>query len=155
MAQRQQGSGKSTAKSTSKSGGRSTAKTTAKTTAPAQTADRQTALKKIEKTEIVTRKTKGDAPRELTSEQVRWHCPETIFGFETTKEIGPLNTIVGQHRAMESLRLGAGIDSPGFNVFVSGLSGTGRLTTIQVILEEVTKSCPPTFDYCYVYLLLF
>ncbi|HYF04303.1 MAG TPA: AAA family ATPase [Patescibacteria group bacterium] len=152
MAQRQQGSGKSTAKSSTKSTGRSSAKSGVKSaTSARQTVKNETALKKIEKTEIVTRKSRADAPRELTSEQVRWHCPESIFNFDTTKEIGPLNTIVGQHRAMESLRLGAGIKSPGFNVFVSGLSGTGRLTTIEAILAEVTKSCPPTFDYCYVY----
>ncbi len=148
MAQRQQGSGKSTAKSTA----RSSAKSTAKAATPARQVVKKGAPKNnIDKTEILTRRTKADAPRELTYEQVRWHCPEKIFNFKTTKEIGPLTTIVGQHRAMESLRLGAGINSPGFNIFVSGLSGTGRLTTIKVILEEVTTAVPPTYDYCYVH----
>ncbi|MGA2297866.1 MAG: Lon-like protease helical domain-containing protein, partial [FCB group bacterium] len=40
--------------------------------------------------------------------------------------------------------------SKGYNIFVSGLAGTGRLSTVKKILEEVTVIQPNLFDYCYV-----
>ncbi len=88
--------------------------------------------------------------KELLPEQIRWICPETGFKFETTKELSPLDAIVGQNRAIEALRIGAELKSKGYNIFVSGLSGTGRLSTVSAILKEVSTSKPIVFDYCYV-----
>lgn len=88
---------------------------------------------------------------ELKPEQLRWHCPEDALNFKTTtKELEPLNTIVGQSRAIEAIRLGAELRSQGYNIFVSGLSGTGRLSTVESILKDVTTSVPLLYDYCYV-----
>jgi len=92
-----------------------------------------------------------ELPQELAPEQLRWRCPEEELPFETTDEVEPLEEIVGQPRALEALRLGARLWAPGYNVYVSGISGTGRLTTVQKILEETLESCPPLFDYCYVH----
>lgn len=81
---------------------------------------------------------------------LRWTCPEVKLSFTSTKELEPLNDIVGQPRAMEAIRMGAELHAKGYNIFVTGLSGTGRLTTVKSILESVTTSCPITYDYCYV-----
>ncbi len=81
---------------------------------------------------------------------LNWNCPTDLFDFETTQELEHLDTIVGQPRAIEAIRLGAELNSKGYNIFVSGLSGTGRLSTVKSILEKVTSSCPITYDYCYV-----
>jgi ATP-dependent Lon protease len=89
-------------------------------------------------------------PKKLMAEELRWTCSDSNFKFKTTKEIEPLDTIVGQERAIESIRMGALILSPGYNVFVSGLSGTGRLTTVKKILEEVADFSPTLNDFCYV-----
>jgi ATP-dependent Lon protease len=89
-------------------------------------------------------------PNPLPPESLRWHCPEEIFSFNSTRELTPLKGIVGQDRAIEAIKMGAELFSHGYNVFVSGISGTGRLTTVQQILDEVTVSCPPLYDYCYV-----
>lgn len=86
----------------------------------------------------------------LSPELMRWRCPIENFKFKSTKELTPLNEIVGQPRAIEALRLGAELQAKGYNIFVTGLSGTGRLTTVQHILEKVTSTCPITFDFCYV-----
>ncbi len=88
---------------------------------------------------------------ELAPEQLRWRCPEEELPFETTEELEPLEEIVGQPRALEALRLGVRLWAPGYNVYVSGLSGTGRLTTVQKILQEELRECPPLYDYCYVH----
>ncbi|MCS7169630.1 MAG: AAA family ATPase [Candidatus Kapabacteria bacterium] len=97
------------------------------------------------------RRVQGKLPPELPADRLRWRCSEHIFPFETTSELEPLEEIVGQPRALEALRLGVRLWAPGYNVYVSGLSGTGRLTTVQQILQEVLQVCPPLYDYCYVH----
>ncbi len=87
---------------------------------------------------------------ELKKEQMRWNCPDEAFNFETTKDLEPLDKIVGQARAVEAIRIGAGLKAKGYNIFVTGLSGTGRLTTVKQILENNTSSKPKLYDYCYV-----
>ncbi|MBK9246579.1 MAG: AAA family ATPase [Ignavibacteria bacterium] len=87
---------------------------------------------------------------ELTPKQMRWRCPEELFSFETTQELTPIKGIVGQERAIEAIRLGAKLYSHGYNTFVSGVSGTGRLSTVKKILDEVATSTPVLFDFCYV-----
>ncbi len=86
----------------------------------------------------------------VSPENLRWNCPTDMFNFKSTSELEPLNTIVGQPRAIEAIRMGAELHAKGFNIFVTGLSGTGRLSTVKNILEEVTTSCPITYDFCYV-----
>lgn len=90
-------------------------------------------------------------PRELSASDLYWKCPITHFSFTSTKELEPLNDIVGQPRAIESIQLGAQLTSPGYNLFVSGLSGTGRLTTVKKILEDVRRSKTQLCDFCYVH----
>ncbi|MGE5479723.1 MAG: Lon protease family protein [Chloroflexota bacterium] len=86
----------------------------------------------------------------LAPYELRWECPTNFFHFETTKNIEPLDRIIGQPRAIEALKLGSELQAKGYNMFVTGLSGTGRLTTVKRILEDITTECPITFDYCYV-----
>lgn len=88
--------------------------------------------------------------RELLPEELSWACPAEYLNFKSTKDLKPLEDIVGQPRAIEALKLGAELKSKGYNIFVSGLSGTGRLSTVQNILENITTTCPVTYDYCYV-----
>ncbi len=90
-------------------------------------------------------------PPEVPPEKLRWECPEEDLPFETTEELEPLEEIVGQPRAIEALRLGVSLWAPGYNIYVSGLSGTGRLAIVQKILQEVLYVCPPLYDYCYVH----
>lgn len=89
--------------------------------------------------------------RELTTSDLRWECPVSYFSFTSTKELEPLNDIIGQPRAIESIQLGAQLASPGYNLFVSGLSGTGRLTTVKKILEDVRQTKTRLCDFCYVH----
>lgn len=88
---------------------------------------------------------------ELTPDQLTWRCPESELKFDSTAELEPIDAIIGQERAVRALQFGVEIKSPGYNVFVSGLAGTGRLTTIKRLLEEITVECTPSPDRCYVY----
>jgi lon-related putative ATP-dependent protease len=58
--------------------------------------------------------------------------------------------IIGQDRAIEALELGLRLNSPGYNIFVSGPSGTGRMTTARHILENFKQPRRPLKDYVYV-----
>ncbi len=49
------------------------------------------------------------------------------------------------------METGLSIASPGFNVYVAGLSGTGKMTTVKFILEKLKVSSPPPNDKCYVH----
>jgi hypothetical protein len=52
-------------------------------------------------------------PTRLTASQCRWVCDPRQFDFASTAELRPLGGIVGQHRAVEAIELGADIVSRG------------------------------------------
>ena len=87
---------------------------------------------------------------EVPIEKLRWRCLPDALPFETTKAIEPCQEIIGQERALEAIRVGLDIDSIGYNVFVTGLAGTGRFTTIKCVLEEMDVSKKVLHDLCYV-----
>ena len=87
---------------------------------------------------------------EVPAEKLRWRCPPDSLPFETTNEIKPCLDIIGQERALRAIRLGLEVDSLGYNIFVVGLVGTGRNTTIKCLLEEIDKTGKIPDDICYV-----
>ena len=87
---------------------------------------------------------------ELTPEELRWTCNPDVFEFESTTNLKPIEGIVGQERALKALRLGVDLKSQGYNIFVTGLSGTGKFTAIQQMLESITPDCSHLTDYAYV-----
>jgi len=89
--------------------------------------------------------------RRLSPEQLRWTCDPADYPFESTEVLRPVEGTVGQARAIEALMLGLELYSPGYNVFVSGLTGTGRTTTIKQILETIQPKCALPSDRCYVH----
>jgi len=87
---------------------------------------------------------------EVPVEKLRWRCPPESLPFETTQEIVPCTEIIGQERALRAIRLGLEVESLGYNIFVVGLVGTGRTTTIKCLLEEIDKAGKIPDDICYV-----
>jgi lon-related putative ATP-dependent protease len=70
---------------------------------------------------------------------------------DTTEELSPLEEIIGQKRAIRAIRFGIDIRERGFNIYVAGVPGTGRTTSVKDYLEEVSKTKPVPNDWCYVY----
>jgi ATP-dependent Lon protease len=93
----------------------------------------------------------GYIHKPLDKSELRWLCDPDRFEFSSTEEIEPLDEIVGQDSAIEALRYGLETNAPGQNIFVRGLTGTGRSTTIRRLLESIRPPCPPAADRCYVY----
>jgi lon-related putative ATP-dependent protease len=87
---------------------------------------------------------------ELTAEQLRYSCDPDSLGGTSSKEMNALERIIGQERAARSLEFGLGIDTQGFNIYVAGLPGTGRTTTVRRFLEERAKAAEVPSDWCYV-----
>ena len=89
-------------------------------------------------------------PVEVPVEKLRWRCDPGSLPFETTEAVQPCEDIIGQERALEAIRVGLDINSIGYNVFVTGLAGTGRFTTIKCVLEEMDMKGKIPNDICYV-----
>ncbi len=87
---------------------------------------------------------------ELSYKQGRKTCPEMKFECQSTDDLAPLEEIIGQERAMRALNFGLKIPNKGFNIFISGLPGTGRKTAIIEFLRKLAISQPPPLDWCYV-----
>src|SRR5690606_8026159 len=66
------------------------------------------------------------------------------------EELKPLEGILGQERALKAIKLGIDLRSPGYNIYIAGLSGTGKATTVKQVLETISSNCPPLNDFAYV-----
>ena len=91
------------------------------------------------------------APRELASKDLCRMCDPEMFSFESTEDIPPLRGVLGQKRAVEAIKFGLKIDSPGYNIFASGLSDTGKTTITKDLLKGVAETQPTPDDWVYVY----
>jgi lon-related putative ATP-dependent protease len=89
--------------------------------------------------------------QELPVEELRWTCPPEMIPADTTEGVEPIEGIIGQDRALKALKLGVELFSPGYNIFVCGLSGTGKATTIKTILEKIQPHKTLLRDLCYVH----
>jgi len=87
----------------------------------------------------------------LPVEQLRWECDEYVRSFQSTAELESYRTILGQERALRALTLGLEMDYPGYNIFVSGETGTGRRTTVHLMLHDPRFRKPVPEDICYIY----
>ncbi len=86
----------------------------------------------------------------LPPEQLRWICDPDHFDFETTEELPDLDYAIGQQRALRSIEFGLGMEETGFNLFISGETGTSRTSTIRNILRKRAKDEPKPNDWIYV-----
>lgn len=96
----------------------------------------------------------------LAPTKLRWQCNEDILAFQSTadeydptrlqssvlvlttaiRSLIPFEGVIGQERALGAIEVGLGIEARGFNLFLTGLAGTGRLTTIRSILDTLAVS---------------
>jgi septin family protein len=62
-----------------------------------------------------------------------------------------MTSIIGQPRGTRAIEFGIRIDSPGYNIYVLGETGTGRTTAIRSFLEERAGGQPCPDDWVYVH----
>jgi len=87
---------------------------------------------------------------EIPVEKLRPRCDPATIPYETSSDCPPCDDIIGQDRAMRALQTGLDIKSVGYNIFITGMVGTGRTTSIKQLLERLEKSGRPPDDLLYV-----
>ncbi|HEX6813846.1 MAG TPA: AAA family ATPase [Planctomycetota bacterium] len=102
----------------------------------------------------ITRGRSGDAgsveregPFLVKSADLRWTCPPI-------KPSGTPPTaafLLGQERPMAALRTGLSIHAQGYNLFVSGLMGSGRSAVVQLLLRDIQPVCRRVPDRVFVH----
>ncbi len=76
-------------------------------------------------------------------------------------DIEPLKEFIGQERALGSINFGLEVERAGYNLFLTGLTGTGRASTIKARLERFIEEKKAkgvqyqAYDWCYVYNFLY
>ena len=73
-----------------------------------------------------------------------------IANFEALTATTTQSNILGQPRAQSALEFGLAMTSPGYNVFVMGEPGLGRLSMITSHLDNLSQHLPTPPSYAYV-----
>ena len=89
-------------------------------------------------------------PKELKVKDLAPQINLSKLKIKSTDDVDPCCTIIGQERAVKAIKLGLKVKSRGYNLFVTGLTGTGRSTTIKHLLQELDNKKPKLKDACYV-----
>jgi len=92
-----------------------------------------------------------DKDYKLSAGELKSNCSLEEYDFETTQELEPLRGIIGQERGTKALQFGLRMGKKGYNIYVSGMSGTGRSSFAYSIAEEFAKNRPAPKDWVYVY----
>lgn len=87
----------------------------------------------------------------LDPEEIFKKCNPEIFELKTTEEIAPLEGIIGQERAVQAMDFGLKIKRHGYNIFMTGHTGTGKLSYARSIIQKIAEKQPVPGDWVYVY----
>jgi lon-related putative ATP-dependent protease len=78
-------------------------------------------------------------------------CNPDIFEFNTTNDLAEIRETIGQERALHAIDFGLSLESTGFNIFILGEHGTGKMTTVKSFLAQKALGETVPEDWCYVY----
>ncbi|MCP3872870.1 MAG: AAA family ATPase [Desulfobacteraceae bacterium] len=81
---------------------------------------------------------------------LRKKYPSNLFDFEDTSKLEPLDSIIGQKRAVEAIDFGLNMKGSEYNIFVTGLEGTGKSTIVKKLLDAHAKKFETSGDLCLV-----
>ncbi len=90
-------------------------------------------------------------PEKLKFEELYRICDPEIFSFKTTEELTEFRETIGQERAINAIDFGLSLNNIGYNIFVLGEYGTGKMTTVRAFLSQKAQEEPIPPDWCYVY----
>lgn len=89
--------------------------------------------------------------KKLSAAELRLACKPGGITFKTTAEVPPLEGMIGQERAVKATEFGLKIKQPGYNIFMTGLTGTGKSSYAQSIIEKISAAETVPDDWVYVY----
>jgi len=87
---------------------------------------------------------------ELKLADLRRICDPKIFKFKNTSEVKPLDAVIGQERAVQAIEFGLNMKDRSYNIFVTGLAGTGKSTIVKDLVTKHAKKQPTPDEWCLV-----
>jgi len=87
---------------------------------------------------------------EISYETARRRLLVDALEFDSTKDLKPLSGFIGQEKGINAIQFGIELRGYGYNVFISGPSGTGKKSAIIDHLKEQAEKLPTPPDWCYV-----
>ncbi|MCL2397664.1 MAG: AAA family ATPase [Defluviitaleaceae bacterium] len=91
--------------------------------------------------------------RKLGYHELKRFCVSAELGFKTTADLDADSTknIIGQSRAVSAFNFGLATRRVGYNIYVAGISGSGKTTFARHFAEIAAANNPVPPDLCYVY----
>lgn len=88
---------------------------------------------------------------EVDYKDLKMVCNPEQFDFETTEELDPIDTGIGQDRGIRALEFGLNVDVRGYNLYMEGPSGVGKTMYAKNYLNTISKKKKVPQDWCYIY----
>jgi lon-related putative ATP-dependent protease len=88
---------------------------------------------------------------ELSYKQLKMTCDPQVFKFETTENLEPITTGIGQDRGIKALEFGINVNIKGYNVYLEGPSGVGKTMYTKNYLRKIAAKRKVPHDWCYIY----
>ncbi|NVD08021.1 ATP-dependent protease [Vibrio sp. JPW-9-11-11] len=86
----------------------------------------------------------------LEAEQLYFPAELEKLESKSTKELAPIDEIVGQERAQKAVEFAMSIKEKGYNIYAIGQNGLGKRTMILRYLNRHQHDANALFDWCYV-----
>ncbi|WP_210446593.1 Lon protease family protein [Vibrio crassostreae] len=90
------------------------------------------------------------AMQRLNTEQLYQVAELEKLPCKSTKELAPIDEIVGQERAQKAVEFAMSIKEKGYNIYAIGRNGLGKRTMILRYLNRHPQEVQELFDWCYI-----
>lgn len=88
---------------------------------------------------------------EVNYRNLKMTCNPEMFKFETTENLEPITTGIGQERGIKALEFGVNVDVKGYNLYVEGPAGVGKTRYTKNYLDKIAVKKKVPQDWCYIY----
>src|SRR5262245_42514136 len=84
-------------------------------------------------------------------EDLRRRLDPATLPFQTTADVAPVKTTIGQPRAAEAIAFALEVGARGFHLYAAGWPGTGRESTVLAAVRSFAATRPTPPDWVYVH----
>lgn len=88
---------------------------------------------------------------EVNYKDLKMTCDPNLFKFDSTEELEPITTGIGQDRGISALEFGIHVDVKGYNLYLEGPSGVGKTMYTKNYLDKIALKKKVPNDWCYIY----
>ena len=87
----------------------------------------------------------------LNYQDLKYTCNADMLNFNTTAELEPIQSGIGQDRGIKALEFGIQVDVKGYNIYIEGPSGVGKTMYTKNYLNKISSKKKVPSDWCYIY----